>query len=48
MLGAAVTSRASAYALAENRRGKSHEEDKPLLWFDSEAEQAAKFYVGIF
>ena len=20
----------------------------PLLWFDSEAEQAAKFYVGIF
>jgi predicted 3-demethylubiquinone-9 3-methyltransferase (glyoxalase superfamily) len=20
----------------------------PFLWFDSEAEQAAKFYVGIF
>jgi hypothetical protein len=31
MLGAAVTSRASAHALAENRQGKSHEEDKPLF-----------------
>jgi predicted 3-demethylubiquinone-9 3-methyltransferase (glyoxalase superfamily) len=25
-----------------------YEEDKSFLWFDSEAEQAAKFYVGIF
>jgi hypothetical protein len=31
MLGAAVTSTASACALAENRRGKSHEEHKPLF-----------------
>ncbi|PYJ37737.1 MAG: hypothetical protein DME52_07780 [Verrucomicrobia bacterium] len=25
-----------------------NEEDKSFLWFDSEAERAAKFYVGIF
>jgi predicted 3-demethylubiquinone-9 3-methyltransferase (glyoxalase superfamily) len=28
----------------ENRMKKIN----PFLWFDSEAEQAAKFYVGIF
>jgi predicted 3-demethylubiquinone-9 3-methyltransferase (glyoxalase superfamily) len=43
-----VTSTASACALAENRGRKFHEEDNPFLWFDSEAEQAGKFYVGIF
>ncbi len=48
MPGAAVTSTASACALAENRRGKSMKKINPFLWFDSEAEQAAKFYVGIF
>jgi predicted 3-demethylubiquinone-9 3-methyltransferase (glyoxalase superfamily) len=29
-------------------KAELNEEDKSFLWFDSEAEHAAKFYVGIF